>query len=202
MMHRWRKMTDDERSQTLLWRERLKRPWHSVHHVDSGQRHYFISASCFNHEPHIGRSVERMNAFTEVWLAVLAENTSCVAAWVVLPNHYHALVSAKEVLVLLKALGRLHGRSSFQWNKEENTRGRQVWFNATETVIKSPEHFGAARKYAHHNPVKHGYAPKWTDWAWSSAADYLTEVGRDEAAREFGLYDVSRFGEGWDDAEM
>lgn len=162
-MYRWRQLTDNQQAQMLLWRAQLKRPLHSVHHIDSGQRHYLITAACFEHQSHIGRNAERLSSFTEALLSVLAAHASSIPAWVVLPNHYHALVSTDDVLAMLKGLGQLHGKTARAWNREDETQGRQVWCNATETVIKTPEHFGAARKYVHHNPVKHGYVAKWSD---------------------------------------
>jgi putative transposase len=201
-MYRWRTLTTEQRDEVLLQRAQLKRPFHSVPHVDSGHRHYLITAACFEHAPHIGLNVERMSGFTNRLLQTLHGGTTSIDAWVVLPNHYHALVSTRDVLSLLKALGHLHGAVSHAWNGEENARGRQVWCNAAETVIKSGDHFGAARLYVHHNPVKHGYVAKWTDWAWSSAGDYLAEVGRERAVEELRTLDVSSFGKGWDDAEM
>ncbi|HBJ84588.1 MAG TPA: hypothetical protein DDZ88_12100 [Verrucomicrobiales bacterium] len=161
-----------------------------------------ITAACYEHVAHIGLSPERMNAFTQAWLTVLGEHTQRVVAWVVLPNHYHALVATGEVLALLAALGQLHGRTSFHWNGEEHTRGRQVWCKAVETVMKSAEHFYATLNYVHHNPVKHRYAAKWTDWPWSSATGHLAEAGRAEVERLWRTYPVERYGAGWDDAEM
>lgn len=75
----------------------------------------------------MGHSVERMNQFTTEWLDVLHQHSLGIAAWVLLPNHYHALVSTRTVEHLLASLGRMHGRTSFRWNGEEQTRGRQVW---------------------------------------------------------------------------
>jgi putative transposase len=103
-------------------------------------------------------------------------------------------------LGLLKALGQLHGRSSHEWNTLEQTRGRQVWCKATETVIRNDEHYYSTVNYLHHNPVKHGYTTKWTDWPWSSAHDYLERVGRPEALRLWQAYPVEEIGQGWDDA--
>ena len=186
----------------LHWRKQLQRPLHSPHHVDGGQCHYLITASCFEHKPHIGLSVNRMNEFASELLNVLHQHSLRVVAWVVLPNHYHALVSSKEVLPLLSTLGQLHGRSSFRWNGEEQIRGRKVWYNATETVMKSDAHYYASLNYVHHNPVKHRYVTKWTDWPWSSAAAYLAEAGREEAERLWKSYPIDVYGAGWDDADL
>lgn len=180
----------------------MQRPWHSLRHLDSGKGGYLITAACFNHRPHIGISADRMSGFTRAWLEVLDTHCSRVAAWVVLPNHYHALVVTEAVLKLLAALGRLHGRTSHDWNGEEDARGRQVWCNAAETVIKSEGHYFATLNYVHHNPVKHKYAAKWTDWLWSSAGDYLKAAGREEAERNWREYPVGEYGAGWDNAEM
>jgi putative transposase len=201
-MYRWRKLNDEERRQTLAWRQQMQRPMHSPHHIDSGQRHYLITAACFEHAPHIGHSVARMNEFTDGWLTLLKSHAIRVCAWVVLPNHYHALVATGEVLALLGALGKMHGRTSFRWNGEEQRRGRQVWCNAVETVMKSADHHYATLNYVHHNPVKHGYAAQWTDWPWSSAVEYLAATGRNEAERVWKKHSINRYGTGWDDAAM
>jgi putative transposase len=170
--------------------------------MDSGQRYYLVSGACFEHVAHIGRSVERMNDFTATWLQVLGTHCCDVAAWIVLPNHYHALVACGDVFALLKGLGQLHGRTSFHWNGEENTRGRQVWCNAAETLIKSSDHYYATVNYVHHNAVKHSYVTKWTEWAWCSALDYLEAVGRNEAERLWLRYPVEGYGKEWDAPEI
>ena len=201
-MYRWRRLTLEERRDVLAWRQLQRLPLQSPHHVDSGQRHYMLTASCFEHAPHIGHSVNRMNEFAGQWLDLLRQRSAGVAAWVLLPNHYHAVVSADNILSLLGSLGRLHGRSSFVWNGEEQARGRQVWCKAVETVIKSPEHYWATLNYVHHNPVKHGYVSKWEDWPWSSATDFLGDLGRTEAARLWRTYPIDTYGKGWDDPEL
>jgi putative transposase len=201
-MYRWRKLSEEERARTLAWRQQMKRPPHSPPHIDSGQRHHLITAACYEHQPHIGHSVERPNAFTTAWLGAIQEHSIGIAAWVVLPNHYHALVCTSEVNTLLKRLGRLHGRCSFEWNGEENARGRQVWCNAVETVMKSADHHHATVNYIHHNPVKHGYVQKWTDWPWSSASDFLAETSRSEAERLWKTYPIDRYGSGWDEPDL
>jgi putative transposase len=195
-------MSDRERERALEWRRAMRRPWHSLHHVDSGAGSYLITAACFEHRLHIGHSTERMSAFTDSWLEVLEAHSDRVTAWVVLPNHYHALLVTSAVRGLLRALGRLHGRTSHAWNGEENNRGRQVWCNAAETVIKSEGHYYATLNYVHHNPVKHHYARRWSDWPWSSADDFLKRVPREEATRIWKSYPIDEYGTGWDDAEM
>ena len=60
-------------------------------------------------------------------------------------------------------------------------------------------HFWATVNYIHHNPVKHGYVEKWDEWPYSSAVDYLREIGREEATAVWKSYPLLDYGKGWDD---
>ena len=56
--------------------------------------------------------------------------------------------------------------------------------------------------YIHHNPVRHGYVTRWQDWPFSSASDYLEDVGKEEASRVCLDYPVLDYGKEWDPPEM
>jgi putative transposase len=124
-----------------------------------------------------------------------------IYAWVVLPNHYHVLVQCRDIQRCLRELGKLHGRTSFYWNQEQVTRGRQVWHRAAETAMKSEGHFWATINYVHHNPVKHGYVQKWQDWPYCSAAQYLKCVGRERALEIWRSFPIRNYGAKWDPSE-
>jgi putative transposase len=199
-MYAWRQLSEKARQEVLEWRKTQKRPWHSPPHWKNDRTdRYLFTASCFEHSPVIGFSAERLGKFEESLLQTLSEHIDQIYAWVVLPNHYHALVSTKDPLTVLLLLGRLHGRTSFHWNGEENTRGRQVWVSAAETAMKSERHFWATMNYIHHNPVKHGWANTWKEWPFSSANQFLEASGRPEAERIWKEFPIGDYGKGWDD---
>ena len=77
-----------------------------------------------------------------------------------------------------------------------------MFFRAVERSMRSDAHSCATLNYVHHNPVHHGYVARWTDWPWSSAAEYLEQTGETEAARVWRKYPVRDYGKGWDDPEM
>ena len=162
---------------------------------------FHITAACFEHHPLIGHSPERMDAFTGDLLAVFKAHASRTFAWCVLPNHYHALVEVPDILGLLRELGRLHGRTSYNWNGEEKSRGRKVFFRAMERAMLSERHYWATLNYVHHNPVHHGYVDHWSDWPWGSAPDYLARTDPAEAKRTWREYPLGDYGKGWDDPE-
>jgi putative transposase len=143
-----------------------------------------------------------MDAFSETLLQVFTARAALIHAWCVLPNHYHALIETDEIMTVLADLGKMHGRLSFEWNGEEQTRGRQVWCGASDRYMRNDAHFWATLNYVHHNPVHHRYVAKWQDWPYSSAAEYLANMDREEAKRIWRDYPVLEYGKGWDDAEL
>ena len=199
----WRQLTPKQREEVLAWRKDNARPWHSPpHRPNYGHLHFLISAACYEHAHHIGHSPQRMDGFSAALLELFQEHTTRTVAWCVLPNHYHALVETPNILKLLRELGRFHGRTSHAWNGEENTRGRQVFHRAVERFMRSERHFFATVNYVHNNPVHHGYVRLWSEWPWSSAAEYLEQMGRAEAERVWKEFPIRDYGKKWDDADV
>jgi putative transposase len=195
----WRKMTEQERRQALEVRKARRLPWHSPPHLDfEGTHQYLISASCYEHAEIIGQSNERMTECEAETLRICHDFCVSVYAWCILPNHYHVLVKTDRIRDLRRGLGQFHGRSSFEWNDEDESRGRKVWHNCFERPIKTDRHFWATLNYIHHNPVHHGYVEHWQDWPWSSAGEFLREVGRARALELWQRYPILDYGKKWD----
>ncbi|HUO08542.1 MAG TPA: hypothetical protein VM008_09610 [Phycisphaerae bacterium] len=200
----WRRLTEEQREEVLAERRERGRPWHSPPHWDvEGRARFHITAACYEHSPIIGVTGERMSQFSDDLLGECGQDSEThIYAWCVLPNHYHVLLQTGDISGLLTRIGRLHGRTSYGWNLEEEAKGRKVFYRAVETRMKSEGHFWATLNYVHHNPVRHGYVERWQEWPWSSAAAYLERVGRGEAERIWRDYPVGDYGEEWDRPEM
>ena len=199
-MYDWRKLTPEQRQEVLERRKAITHPWHSPpHQFLPGTRQYIVSAACYEHTDIIGYSEERMTEFSAQLFSACSAHAEKVFAWCVLPNHYHVALQTDAIKQLLRELGLMHGRTSFEWNGEEKSRGRQVWFNAVEREMRCNDHLWASVNYVHHNPVKHGYVDRWQDWEWSSARSFLDEVGTERAAEIWRNYPVFEYGAGWDD---
>ena len=196
MPYLWRRLTPEKQQALLEYRKRLKRPWHRPPHFNQGNIHYYLTGACFEHQPHIGHSPERMAEFSGLLLDALPEPPS---AWRVLPNHYHVLVRCADIKSTIRDLGKLHGSTSFRWNAGENQRGRKIWHSVSDRGMRNCDHFWSTVNYIHHNPVRHGYVTQWTDWPFSSACDYLEVVGRDQAVEFWKQYPHLDYGKGWDD---
>jgi len=198
-MYDWRKMNEAQRQDLLQNRLQRQLPWHSPPHRDGEKSFYHLTAACFEHRPIIGVSPERMFDFSTRLLNVLTDVHAEVEAWCVLPNHYHVLLRSDTVLVLLQKIGRLHGATSFQWNGEDDTRGRQVWCKAADRAMRSERHYWTTMNYIHHNPVRHGYVTRWQDWPFSSAPEFLETSGNERATALWRDYPILEYGKGWDE---
>lgn len=155
-MYLWRKLNPVQQEELLTWRKTHGRPWHSPVRRDSTLTDaYLFTAACYEHSAQIGLNPNRLHQFESGLLDTVRTAAHDLIAWVVLPSHYHFLARTPSAKSMLSALGQWHGRTSHQWNGGENTRGRQVWHRAVETVMKSEGHFWATVNYINHNPVKH-----------------------------------------------
>jgi putative transposase len=200
--YRWRLLTDDQKADLLAWRKVQHYPWHSPKHRVGYTLEYHLTAACYEHRPHIGYSLERMQRFCETLLETLRQGESEVHAWCVLPNHYHALVFSPNILFTLAALGQMHGRSSHNWNMEEELRGRKVWYRCVERNMRNERHRWATVNYIHHNPVHHGYVKHWQDWPFGSAQEFLEQMGREKVKQIWQTYPILDYGKGWDDPRL
>ena len=114
------------------------------------------------------------------------------------PNHYHVLIQA-DLDFLRPWLGRLHNGKATQWNREDETPQRKVWYRFTDRRMRGENHYYATLNYIHANPVRHGYVTNARDWPWSSLHDYVERFGRDTLARWWREYPIGDYGKGWDD---
>jgi putative transposase len=201
-MYRWRKLNDEQRAALLEFRRFNNRPWHSPPHIESQNGRYLITAACYEHQHVVGLNPQRLSGFSEKLLRTLEKKCEQIYAWCVLPNHYHALLLSRDLPGLLDDIGRLHGRTSFDWNGEDSRRGRKVWFNCAETAMKSDRHFWATLNYVNHNPVHHRYVKQWQEWPFSSGAALLAEWGRERVMQLWKDFPVEKYGAKWDSPDL
>jgi putative transposase len=121
-----------------------------------------------------------------------------VHAWVVLPNHYHLLVQI-DLEVFRPRIARIHNGKSTQWNREDGTPGRKVWYRFSDRSIRSQRHYYASLNHIHANPVKHAHVARADEWPWSSLPRYLEKLGRERLVEWWIRYPVRDYGKGWDD---
>src|SRR5690606_13545795 len=93
--------------------ERIARgaPRHKPWHPKQAGGWYFITAACYEHKLHFLRPDELTALQRRLFEAFVKARCQC-GGWVVMPNHYHALLKIDSFKTFGKAIGQVHGRSS------------------------------------------------------------------------------------------
>lgn len=196
-MYDYRKWNDQQRREVVADRRFRNFPCHQPPHVKATKEYRIVTGTCFEHRPFLD-SPQRLDWFENTLLTSLKSASYEVRSWVVLPNHYHLLLKIPDIEPFAKLVGRIHGRTSFQINREDKKRGRRVWFQYTDRVMRSDRHFYTTINYLHHNPVKHGYVDKQNEWRWSSFHTHLEQYGRRWLIDLWRDYPVREYGNKWD----
>jgi putative transposase len=199
MPYNYRALTPAEREDVVRQRRERGFPLHAPPHPFRHSAYYLITAANYEHMA-IMDSSERRTEFEGLLLEAMHGIDAGINAWVILPNHYHILLSVKALDSISGALNRLHGRTARTWNAGDGRTGtRRVWYRFSDRMIRDEKHYYRALNYIHANPVKHGYASKADEWPWSSYLNYVNEHGRDWVQEKWKTYRPGDFGKGWDE---
>lgn len=155
---------------------------HRPLHIYIDDAWYFITGSTINCKKHF-KSYEHILLWREVFLATTEELNVAVCAWVMLSNHYHALLQFQHGRDFSKFVQRLHGRTSRRINLLDGLQGRKTWYSYWDTCIRGEIDFWTRFNYIHYNSVKHGYVQNPENWKFSSYRFYLQEEGEEWLAK-------------------
>jgi putative transposase len=198
MPYEYQRLTPDERQAILSQRAARGYPLHAPPHPYQLAGRFLVSAANFEHQ-RLMADVGRRTDFEERLLQALKAADIHLLAWVVLPNHYHALIEVDSLLKVAAALKLLHGRTSREWNLADGQTGqRRVWYHFSDRWIRDEDQLFRVLNYVHYNPVKHGYTPDPYEWPWTSIHNYRDAFGRDWLRERWRLYPPGDFGKGWD----
>ena len=196
-MYKYRNLNDIQRQDVLNYRRFAQLPLHEPpHYFDNINKTYILTAANFEHR-HIMNNPERRRHF-EAELLNSVSDIGETYAWCILPNHYHLLAKV-NLKVFSETISGLHRKTAYEWNKHDNTTGRQVWFRFSDRKMKNANHFWASVNYINTNPVKHKYVKNASEWATSSIHEHIKEHGRDKLIQIWEGYPILDYGKGWDD---
>lgn len=151
---------------------------HHPPHIYLANTWYAISVATVHHRPLLADNDAKVLVSSGL-LELHKKQSLELLAWVVLDDHYHALLKTTPGQHLGQLIGRLHGTISYALNRRTAFVGRQVWHNYWDTCIRSDADLWTRFNYIHLNPVKHGYVQRPEDWEFSSCRRWLADRGRE-----------------------
>jgi putative transposase len=133
---------------------------------NTGLGTYFITAATFQKQS-LFQSDRMANLFLEVLLSYRSQQKYLLHEFVVMPDHFHLLVT--PTLTLERALQLIKGGFSFR-AKRELGFGGEIWEKSFhDRRVRDWEEYCAFRRYIHLNPVKRGLAEVAEQFPYSSA---------------------------------
>ena len=164
-------------------------PWNLTPYYGNGDLH-FITCSCYRRQPLLG-SARRRDLFLTVLEQVRQRYQFVVLGYVVMPEHFHLLISepqerspstvmqalklsfARRVLIQMRRCRNAAQPELFEHAPQHIWQKRFYDFNVW-TERKRLEKL----RYLHRNPVKRGLVELPEQWKWSSYHAYaLGEAG-------------------------
>jgi putative transposase len=141
----------------------------------TGDGTYFITASTW--EKKCLLQSERMaKLFMEVLFHYQKQGKYGLHEYVVMPNHFHLLVTPRSPVTLEKAVQFIKGGFSYRAKKELNIAG-EIWQTSFyDHRVRDANEYVRFRHYIHMNPVKRGLVPAPEEFPYSSTILTLDEV--------------------------
>ena len=151
---------------------------------------HFITASCYRRQPLLG-SAWRRDLFVKVLEQVRQRYQLVVVGYVVMPEHFHLLISEPERAnpsVVMQALklgvarrilaARTGKRNENQGSLWADTSANRLWqARFYDYNVWSGHKRVEKLRYIHRNPVRRGLVERPEQWRWSSFRAYAYGEG-------------------------
>lgn len=136
--------------------------------IAAGLRTFFVTSSIAE-KRNLLQSHRSAKLFIEVLYHYGDEHKYLLHDFVVMPDHFHILITVEQEMTIERAVQFIKGGFAFRAGKELGFRA-PVWQRGfSEVRIYNAEHFGRVKEYIAQNPVKRGLAPNPADYLYSSA---------------------------------
>ena len=153
----------------------FKRAPHNPPHLFLPNAIYMLTVSIYQKEPLIAFPKRKMEWVSAFYKAAEIYGWQ-ITSWVILHNHYHAIVQSPEnAASLSKFIGSYHKFTARLWNEEDNIAGRKVWWNYWDTCIRSESDYYTRLRYVFWNPVKHGLMSVPEEYKFSNYQEFLLQ---------------------------
>jgi putative transposase len=108
--------------------------------------------------------------FVDVLYHYRAQKKYFVHEFVVMPNHFHLLITPDPDMTLERCLQLIKGNVSYRARKEFGILGNIWQTSFFDRRVRNWEEYDDFRAYIHANPVKRGLCARPEDWEYSSAS--------------------------------
>lgn len=134
----------------------------------AGEFTFFVSAQTSDRR-RLLQSDRMARLFLQVLYLYRRENKYLLHEFVVMPNHFHLLISPYADVTLESALQHIKGRCSFEAGKRFGLKGVLWQRSFHDRRMRDLAEYIQFRKYIYANPVKAGLVSNAAEYRYSSA---------------------------------
>ncbi|MBA3847475.1 MAG: transposase [Planctomycetes bacterium] len=117
------------------------------------------------------KNAENAQTVVDVW-RFHAGVRYLIDAWVVMPNHVHLVIKLCGGAPLEDVVRSWKSFSARAINRRLGSAGRVWQADYWDRLIRNEDHYFAAIRYVHENPVRAGLVSVARDWRWSTAREW------------------------------
>jgi putative transposase len=141
----------------------------------TGDGTYFITASTFNKNSLL-QSDRMARLFITVLFHYQNQNKYLLHEFVVMPDHFHILITPLSPVTLEKAVQLIKGGFSFRAKKELGFLG-EIWQTSFhDRRVRDAKEYASFRSYIHMNPARRGLAKVPEEFPFSSVKLQLDDA--------------------------
>jgi putative transposase len=100
------------------------------------------------------------------------EHRFLLTAWVLLPDHWHAIFFPSFPLTISRVMESIKVGSTLRVNAGRNESGLLWQPRYFDRAVRTVKEYYEKVEYIHLNPVRAGLVERAEDWPWSSVRDY------------------------------
>jgi len=139
------------------------------HRGKTGNATYFITSGTYQKKS-IFQSERMAQLLVEVLLHYRDQGKFLLHEFVIMPDHFHALLTPGDSVTLEKAIQLIKGGFSFRAKKQFGGN-LEIWQTSFhDRRVRDAQEFREFRSYIHQNPVKRGLAQAAEDYPYGSAS--------------------------------
>ncbi len=113
-----------------------------------------------------------------------------LTAWVLLPDHWHAILGVRYPKTISLIIESIKVSSTRQMNRRRKESGALWQGRFFDRALRTVKEYNETAEYIHWNPVQRGLVKNPDEWPWSSYRDYAGP--KDEARREHSKLKIER----------
>ena len=150
-------------------------------HIYLNNTIYFVTSRTIDGQKHFNND-EKKTFLSNCIKEAKKRTKFLISGYVILDNHYHLILKTCKGKNLSKFFYYVHANSSRLVNELDKIKGRKIWWNYWEKIIRDKVNYYRHLNYLHNNPIKHGqikHFDQLKDYKWSSWIYYLERYGID-----------------------